>query len=508
MGVAACQTPEPENTSPNVQYIEPTKVTSLAKILTFDYFSLATEIDNYFSFFTEDSILYAPEQVYEKYKSRNNLPNWIYISDTSTNDKLLNVLNISELHGLDREIYHYSRLKTNLENLEFFYFQTGKINYQLWAESEILLSDGLLLLAKHLKQGAFDPFANENYHYYIPSQDTSFDPSEIFFAEDLTSFMEDLTPPNLQYKTLQYEYLKRLRKPEKSRTTANNDTLNILRVNMERWRWNNRLWSDSIHTVYVNIPAFQMFVLMGDSVLMTSKVCVGKKRPKGYSEQYEKYIKNPYAVQRPLLRETPLLKNEISYIVLNPQWRVPSNIAKNEVLRNVQRDSSFLERMDYIVYHGNTLIDPYSVNWHEVSPSKLPYRFEQAAGEKNALGEMKFMFPNVFSVYLHDTPTKRDFARKDRAVSHGCVRVENYLKLANILLSDMPKYNSAYIANALQNNTYSEEIRPENIFLKTRAPIVIDYKTAWINELGELQIYSDVYDRDRSVLEALKKSKN
>jgi murein L,D-transpeptidase YcbB/YkuD len=129
---------------------------------------------------------------------------------------------------------------------------------------------------------------------------------------------------------------------------------------------------------------------------------------------------------------------------------------------------------------------------------------EQSAGEQNSMGRMKFMFPNQFAVYLHDTPSKRDFERQNRAVSHGCVRVENYLEFALALLSDMPKYNLAYLRTAvgLDGNT-TQKLKTENIFFRPPIPIIIDYKTAWIDANGNLQIFPDVYERDRLVLEAL-----
>jgi murein L,D-transpeptidase YcbB/YkuD len=122
------------------------------------------------------------------------------------------------------------------------------------------------------------------------------------------------------------------------------------------------------------------------------------------------------------------------------------------------------------------------------------------------MGRMKFMFPNRFAVYLHDTPSKRDFSRQNRAVSHGCVRVENYLEFALALLSDMPKYDLDYLRKTIgldKSRTNDKSLKTVNLFLKSPIPIIIDYKTAWIDTNGNLQIFSDVYDRDGLVLETL-----
>jgi murein L,D-transpeptidase YcbB/YkuD len=296
-----------------------------------------------------------------------------------------------------------------------------------------------------------------------------------------------------------------LEKPENTRTNKDTDTLNILRVNLERWRWN-VLFTDTGRVVYVNIPAFELLVLTGDSMLMSSKVCVGIKRPKTYATLYQDYLKNPEITPKPRHHETPILKSAIGYLVLNPQWRVPNSIAKNEILRNIQKDSNYLSKMGYHVYRGNVQIDPHTVDWQSITPADFPFRLEQSAGEQNALGKMKFMFPNKFSVYLHDTPSKKDFSRRDRAVSHGCIRVENYLELAHFLLSNKPKYDLAYLRKTIGlDRNATQQMQTVNLFFKPPIPIIIDYKTAWIDARGKLNIYTDVYERDLLVLEALRK---
>ncbi len=504
LGLAACQAPQRKGQIIVVEYIERPKNSKTVDQTKFDYGLLVSEIENYFDYFVSDNVLRQPELVRGYYVSHDYQPHWILTPDISQNVEYLNVLAAAETHGLNRNTYHYDQLATNLENLSFLYFQTGEINYQLWAESEMLLADGLMLLSKHLKQGCFDPLSCVDYYYFIPPNDTVLEPFDVFDADDLEAFFEDLIPSNTPYRALQYEYVKRLEKPEKSRTNKDIDTLNILRVNLERWRWN-PLFTDTTRMVYVNIPAFRLVVLQSNSVLMSSKVCVGIRRTKTYSGLYQNYLKNPETTPKPRHNETPILKDAITYLTLNPQWRVPSTIAKNEILRNIQKDPSYLDKMGYHVYRGNVLIDPYSVDWTDVSPTNFPYRIEQSAGEKNAMGKMKFMFPNKFSVYLHDTPSKRDYARQDRAVSHGCVRVENYLELAHILLSDVPKYDMAYLRETIGlNNSEALPLKTVNLFFKTKIPIIIDYKTASINESGELQIFPDVYNRDHLVLDALK----
>jgi murein L,D-transpeptidase YcbB/YkuD len=505
LGFAACQAPQQEEPAPTIEYVKRPKIAKTSDLQTFDYELLAQEIENYFLFFSSDSVLHQHDLVQNFYASQQHEPHWIDISDTLQIAEYLSILASADLHGLNKNTYHFDRLATNLENLSFFYFETNEINYQLWAESEILLSDGLILLTEHLKRGVFDPLNNDDYYYFIPPKDTVFEPFGIFYADSLRQFFEYTVSSNSQYKMLRNEYVERLEKPENTRTNKDIDTLNILRINLERWRWNS-LFSGTNRVVYVNIPAFELLVLKGDSVEMSSKVCVGIKRPKTYAELYRDYLKNPETTPKPRHNETPILKSAIGYLVLNPQWRVPSSIAKNEILRNIQKDANYLSKMGYYVYQGNVQIDPSSVDWQSITPDSFSFRLEQSAGEQNAMGKMKFMFPNPFSVYLHDTPSKKDFARHNRAVSHGCVRVENYLELAHVLLSDMPKYDLAYLRKTINlDRNSTKKLQTVNLFFKPPISIIIDYKTAWVDASGKLNIYTDVYERDRSVLEALQK---
>jgi murein L,D-transpeptidase YcbB/YkuD len=502
--LVACQIPQQEEPAPTIEYIIRPKIKRTAEKPAFDYDRMVTEMEDYFSCSDSYNTLHQFDLVRVFYDSHGYQPHWVDVSDTKQQTEYLRILASANAHGLNRNTYHHNRLATIFENLSFLYFETGEINYQLWAEGEILLSDGLILLTEHLKRGVFNPLSNEDYYYFIPSKDTNFDPFAIFYVDDLWHFFENIVS-STHYKALQNEYAKRLEKPENKRTNRDIDTLNILRVNLERWRWNPLFTDIENRVVYVNIPAFELYVFKADSVLMSSKVCVGIRRSKTYATLYRNYLDNPETAPKPRHNETPILKDAISYLTLNPQWRVPSSIAKNDILRNIQKDVNYLSKMGYHVYRGNVQIDPSSVNWSKITPHNLSYRFEQSAGEQNAMGKMKFMFPNKFSVYLHDTPSKKDYSRRDRAVSHGCVRVEKYLELAHTLLSDMPKYDIAYLRKTIGlDRKTNHTLKTVNLFFKPPIPIIIDYKTAWVDDCGKLHIYTDVYERDLPVLEALK----
>jgi hypothetical protein len=191
--LTACQTPQQENVQ-TIEYVKRSKIKKIAHSPAFNYRRLTLEIENYFTYFASDDVLHQPDLVRKFYVSNKFQPHWIDISDTSQIAEYLDILASADLHGLDRNIYHYDRLTTNFENLAFFYFETGEVNYHLWAESELLLSDGLMLLSKHLKYGVFDPVNNEDYYYFIPpkkADDNSFD---VFYADKLWPFFQSLVP--------------------------------------------------------------------------------------------------------------------------------------------------------------------------------------------------------------------------------------------------------------------------------------------------------------------------
>ncbi|MDR1951772.1 MAG: hypothetical protein LBP96_06055, partial [Bacteroidales bacterium] len=192
LGLAACQTPQQEEPTTTIEYIKRPKININTEIPVFDCDFLASEIENYFNYFVSDSVLHQSDLVQNYYTLNDFQPHWIDISDTSQSMEYLSILASADLHGLHRNTYHHDRLATNLENLSFFYFETGEINYQLWAESEILLADGLILLGKHLKYGVFNPLNNEDYFYFIPSNNLNFEPFEIFYIDSLSYFFETI----------------------------------------------------------------------------------------------------------------------------------------------------------------------------------------------------------------------------------------------------------------------------------------------------------------------------
>jgi murein L,D-transpeptidase YcbB/YkuD len=195
----------------------------------------------------------------------------------------------------------------------------------------------------------------------------------------------------------------------------------------------------------------------------------------------------------------------MNYMVLNPYWVVPTRIGREEILPRVRKNPAYLDsqQMEMIAGWGRTarLMDPYSVDWASVSDRSFPYRFRQRPGNRNALGQVKFKFPNPFSIYMHDTQAKSLFAKSRRAYSHGCVRLERPIELAEFLLRDT-SWTPERVGQTLDQG------RRSHVNLKSPIDVHIMYQTAWVDEYSVVQFRRDIYGHDRSQQKRLCSSLN
>jgi murein L,D-transpeptidase YcbB/YkuD len=240
-------------------------------------------------------------------------------------------------------------------------------------------------------------------------------------------------------------------------------------VNMERWRWPPRqLGAPSLGDAYVilNIPDFTLKVMRNGAPIWNTKVVTGQ----------------------PGVHATPLLTETMKFITVNPTWNVPPSIIYNEYLPALQQDPTVLQRMGLRLEYGRD----------------GGIHISQPPGEANALGRIRFNFPNKFLVYQHDTPDKHLFAKEERAFSHGCMRVQNPDQYAATLLNiTMP--NERYTPEKIRSMYGHSEI---DIKFPTPIPVNITYQTAFVDEAGKLQIRRDIYNRDAAMLALLRNSKN
>ena len=248
------------------------------------------------------------------------------------------------------------------------------------------------------------------------------------------------------------------------------DPIDTILVNMERWRWMPRSLGD-FH-VAVNIPEYTLRVYRGGEVTYDTRVVVGK-------------VGSP----------TPAFSDEIRHVVVNPYWNVPPSIVRNEMLPKL-RSGSGMRGYQVLANVGGKVraVDPRSVNWQKVDARKIQVR--QPPGTANALGQVKFLFPNKHNVYLHDTPSKSLFEREVRAYSHGCVRVMNPWDFAEALLSNPGEASAA----ALRKRVGGGESWSN---LETLVPVHITYFTAFVDRAGKLQVRDDIYGHDKRVAAAL-----
>jgi L,D-transpeptidase YcbB len=237
--------------------------------------------------------------------------------------------------------------------------------------------------------------------------------------------------------------------------------VDIIVANMERWRWVPRDLGKT--HVMVNIPDYTLRVMRDGQQVWKTKVVVGK----------------PNLV-------TPLITADMKFITVNPTWNVPPSIIQNEYLPALQADPQAMERIGLKVEQN----------------ADGTVRIYQPPGDRNALGRIRFNFPNKFLVYQHDTPDKHLFAHEKRAYSHGCMRVENPLKYGEVLLSLMLP-NEHYTADKLQKMFGGSEI---NINFPNVLPVHITYQSAFVDDNGKLQIRDDIYGRDQRLLAILKGS--
>ena len=240
----------------------------------------------------------------------------------------------------------------------------------------------------------------------------------------------------------------------------------VLALNIQRLRL---LPGEMSTGIMVNIPAYSLVYYQNGNQVLASRVIVG--RPD---------------------RKTPMMSSALNNVVVNPPWNVPPTLARKDILPKVWNDPGYLERHGYTVIRGwnsKETIDPWQVDWATITPSNLPFRFQQAPGARNSLGRYKFNMPSSDAIYLHDTPNHNLFQKDTRALSSGCVRGNKASELANMLLQDAG-WNDSRISDALkQGDTRYVNIR-QNI------PVNLYYLTAFVGPDGRTQYRTDIYNYD------------
>jgi len=239
-------------------------------------------------------------------------------------------------------------------------------------------------------------------------------------------------------------------------------------INMERWRWIPKSFEPNF--IFVNIPEFKLRVYENSKEVMNMKVIVGK-----------------------VLHETPVFSDKMEYVVLSPYWNIPPNILKNEIAPKAMMDPGWIDRMDMeVVTDKGIAVPSSSIDWSTAGNDDFKYVVRKRPGPMNDLGDVKFIFPNAANVYLHDTPNDELFSQAKRGFSHGCVRVERPIDLAEYLLR-----NSGYSRSAIlrQISTRKEKF----VALKEKLPVYLVYFTATADEKGRVHFFDDIYAHDKKL---------
>ena len=245
-----------------------------------------------------------------------------------------------------------------------------------------------------------------------------------------------------------------------------------VRVNLERARWVVGGLSDSF--LLVNLPAFKAYLIRDRANVWEARTQIGREA-----------------------RQTPAFRADMRYVVFNPDWTVPPTILAQDVLTGMRKGENTINRKHLTIYdRQGRVVDPSAIEWAHARPGNFPYTLRQAPGPDNALGRVKFVFPNEHSIFLHDTPSRELFASDQRTFSSGCIRVERPLELAERLLS-------AQGVDAARMQEILDSGKSETIFLDQPLPVLIVYWTVSVGASGELRFARDVYNLDARVLRAL-----
>ncbi len=364
-------------------------------------------------------------------------------------------------------------------------------------ELEMTMSLAILKYARHARGGRMDPRdLSLAIDRTLPLEDPKVVLASLYDADDPAAYLRNLHPQHEQFEKLRLAYLKALedearppaeqpkaveekdatakkakkkRKAKRSKKKRRRKTKLSKRLlyNMEMWRWMPRELGTK--HVWANIPEYRFRVINNDKVVHAERIVIGK-------------VKN----------KTPVFSDEMETIVFHPFWGVPNSIKVKEILPSLVRGGNVLEKQNLRMSYGGRPVDPYSVDWTTTDIRK--FHVFQPPSRRNALGIVKFLFPNKHAVYMHDTPSKHLFKRKARAFSHGCVRVRDPLKLAEVLLNHDKGWNRSKIDALIDNGPKNNQIS-----LGTKYPVHMTYFTARIDDDGKPVLFKDVYGHEKLI---------
>lgn len=488
----------------------------------------------------------------EFYIQRVYEPVWIDNSGLKPiTDDLISAIKESYTEGLNPADYHLPAIEKMVWSVSSHQLQKHTFNPGQLVDLEILLTDAFITLAAHYIEGKVDPETlDAHWHANLIEKDIKSVLQEAVEKKTIRDSLRDLLPPYSGYeylrRTLQkyrdisdnggwhyipegptlrqgdmddrvpalrerliltgsldrtdvsdiklyddqlYEAVENFQRRHglKVDGAVGSETLSELnvpvenrikqiRLNMERWRW---LPQDlGWRYLIVNIANYEVELIEYNSTVLNMRAVVGR----------------PY-------RTTPVFSSTMTYLVFSPFWNIPPGITRKDIIPEVKKDPGYLKNLSIKILDGwgaeEREINPYSIDWNRITARNFPYRFRQDPGPDNPLGSVKFMFPNRFDVYIHDTSHSELFDETVRNFSSGCIRIDKPFELAAYLLKDDPEWTKDAIRAALRRET------ERTVRLPSEIPVHILYWTAWTTEDGTINFRRDIYNRDDRVYQAL-----
>jgi murein L,D-transpeptidase YcbB/YkuD len=432
--------------------------------------------------------------------------------------KLVQYLNRAGEHGINPEIFKGTDIAKLLDTIQANRFKTIDEVYPVLTKLEIESANALLSYSSVLQFGVVNPYKVFRRYETKPLRPDSASFKKALDANNLVGFLDQIQPKSVAYLQL-----------KKALAEINMDVVDspklfrikTIKLNMERLRWQAPPKEDNY--ILVNIPSFNLQWMQGGKPMLNMRVCVGEPRGADYDEKLKHYLETRNIDDKPQNHQTPVLNSHINTIQLNPTWSIPSSIAQNEIYYAIQKNPDYFDHNNIKVYYHDVEIKrPDTINWAHIRRDHIPYSFKQDASDLNALGKFKFIFDNDNSVYLHDTPNKKAFLSSWRAVSHGCVRVQDPLMLATMLIGDTTKMdnirmevglapkdtakNAARYARLLAKRAADGfELKSKFVSLDKQVQLFIDYYTCLPDENGKPVFYYDLYRMDADLEKAMGK---
>jgi len=486
-------------------------------------------------------VLFSQKVLPAFYEDNSYKPAWKKKSETN---EVIEILESSYYEGLRPEDYHLEHIKRLLDKTK------TTDNSEVLADLDLLMTDAIILYTNHLILGKVDQ-SRIRKGWHVQPNELPPNGAELLkdalYSDNLTQTVNSFQPDNFMYQQLKYglvvyrkiaedggfpevtvdkvlkpgmvdksvlslrkylevtgdllpalisendlvydEFMENAVKHFQFRHNLTQDgvlgketlaamkvpvekRIDELRVNLERARWVvHHLENDFM---VANIAGYNLRRITGDSVVFYSRIIVGKH-----------------------YHETPIFKNKIKYIILNPTWTLTHSIAIHETLPKLKKDPGYLAKHNMIIMdHSGKVIDPGTLDFNKMSAKDFHYVVRQNAGPNNSLGQVKFIFPNSYSVYIHDTPARSLFKQEKRAFSHGCLRLDKKWDLFFSLVDD-PSWTEERLNEVLKSG------KTTRVNLKNPIDILILYWTAGADKLGNLFFDEDIYNRDAAVLAEL-----